>query len=75
MKNLIKPVVFIIFSLFLAESCNEKESRIETGGPEVVSFKVLPFKLSDVTLLDGPFKHATDLNVEILLNYEPDRQE
>lgn len=39
----------------------------------MVSFKVLPFKLSDVTLLDGPFKHATDLNVEILLNYEPDR--
>lgn len=39
----------------------------------MVSFKVLPFKLSDVTLLDGPFKHATDLNVKILLNYEPDR--
>lgn len=73
MNKLIKPFLFAVFGLFLADSCGQKESRIETGGPEVVSFKVLPFKLSDVTLLDGPFNHATQLNIEILLNYEPDR--
>lgn len=73
MNKLIKPFLFAVFGLFLAGSCGQKESRIETGGPEVVSFKVLPFKLSDVTLLDGPFNHATQLNIEILLNYEPDR--
>jgi uncharacterized protein len=31
------------------------------------------FALSDVELLDGPFKHAQDLNVEVLLKYDVDR--
>ncbi len=31
------------------------------------------FPLSEVTLLDGPFKHAQDLNVEVLLQYDVDR--
>lgn len=31
------------------------------------------FPLSQVRLLDGPFKHACDLNVEVLLQYDVDR--
>lgn len=31
------------------------------------------FPLSDVELLDGPFKHAMDLNVRTLLQYDADR--
>ena len=31
------------------------------------------FPISDVTLLDGPFKHARDLNIEVLLKYNVDR--
>ena len=31
------------------------------------------FNLSDVKLLDGPFKHARDLNIETLLKYNVDR--
>lgn len=31
------------------------------------------FPLSDVKLLDGPFKHARDLNIEVLLKYNFDR--
>jgi DUF1680 family protein len=31
------------------------------------------FPLGDVTLLDGPFKHARDLNIEVLLKYNVDR--
>ncbi len=31
------------------------------------------FPLSDVTLLDGPFKHARDLNINVLLEYNVDR--
>ena len=31
------------------------------------------FSLSDVELLDGPFKHACDLNVHTLLEYDVDR--
>jgi DUF1680 family protein len=44
-----------------------------TGGPEVVPFRALQFSLSDVKLLDGPFRHATDLDIKTLLNYDPDR--
>ena len=31
------------------------------------------FPLGDVTLLDGPLKHARDLNVKTLLKYDCDR--
>lgn len=31
------------------------------------------FPLSDVKLLDGQFKHARDLNIEVLLKYDVDR--
>jgi len=31
------------------------------------------FPLGDVTLLDGPFKHARDLNIDVLLKYDTDR--
>src|ERR1035437_563557 len=31
------------------------------------------FALGDVTLLDGPFKHARDLNIEVLLKYDVNR--
>ncbi|CAN5451816.1 glycoside hydrolase family 127 protein [soil metagenome] len=31
------------------------------------------FNLSDVVLLDGPFKHARDLNIQTLLKYNVDR--
>ena len=41
--------------------------------PEVVRFRVIPFDISDVRLLEGSFLHATELNESILLNYEPDR--
>ncbi len=60
----------LIFSLF---SCYKKEATIKTNGPEVVTFKALPFELKQVQLLDGPFLHATQLNEQILLDYEPDR--
>ena len=31
------------------------------------------FYPADVTLLDGPFKHARDLNIQYLLEYDVDR--
>ena len=31
------------------------------------------FNLSDVKLLDGPFKHARELNIQTLLKYNVDR--
>lgn len=73
-KNYRLLILFGLTLSLLIGSCKTQfESHIETGGPEVVAFRSLPFKLSDVKLLDGPFKHATELNVKSLLNYEPDR--
>ncbi|MGD0583086.1 MAG: beta-L-arabinofuranosidase domain-containing protein [Bacteroidales bacterium] len=69
-------IITLIASLTLIiTACGKKPDvrLIKTGGPEVVSFRTLQFPLTDVKLLDGPFKHATDLNVQTLLGYEPDR--
>lgn len=68
---------YLLMSLILA-SCSVappdvKEELIKSNGPEVIDFKVLPFELHQVKLLDGPYKHATDLGLKTLLNYEPDR--
>jgi len=76
MENILKTALLSIVVVALLLSCNHppaKEQSIKTGGPEVINFKVLPFGLKDVKLLDGPFKHATELNIQSLLNYEPDR--
>jgi uncharacterized protein len=73
MINQMKSFLLLLIITFTLFSCKQKENRIKTAGPEVVSFKVLPFELSDVKLLDGPFNHATELNIQSLLNYEPDR--
>ena len=75
MKN--STLILIIFSVLnlLICSCDKKPvPRYSlTGGPEVVPFRAMQFSLSDVKLLDGPFRHATDLDIQTLLNYDPDR--
>ena len=64
----------ICIMIVLLSGCLRHDmERIKTGGAETISFKVLPFPLSDVKLLDGPFLHATELNEKILLGYDPDR--
>ena len=57
--NLVGLVVVILLA-----SCQKKEES---------RMAVEQFELSQVKLLDGPFLHATQLNIETLLNYEPDR--
>ncbi len=66
--SLILPCLFAV-----ACTLAEGGKTMKTGGPEVVEFKVLPFDLTDVKLLDGPFNHATELGEQTLLAYEPDR--
>ena len=46
-----------------------KSSKIQ----ETPLIRVNKFDLKNITLLDGPFKHATELNAKSLLNYEVDR--
>ncbi len=52
----------LLLSLFITNNANAQD-------------KLYPneFPLSDVTLLDGPFKHARDLNLQVLLKYDVDR--
>ncbi len=38
-----------------------------------ISLKALPFEPGEVRLLDGPFKHAMDLDAAYLLTLKPDR--
>jgi len=68
-------IILFCFALILAvQSCNPHgENKISTNGQEVVTFTALPFSLTDVKLLEGPFKHAMDQDVKTLLDYEPDR--
>lgn len=56
-------LVGLAIAIFLASCQKKEESRMA----------VQQFELSQVKLLDGPFLHATQLNIETLLNYEPDR--
>ena len=74
MERKIRILFFCSVLILAVSACNSpREERISTNGPEVVDFAALPFSLSEVRLLDGPFKHAMELDVKTLLNYEPDR--
>ncbi len=68
-------ILSLVIACAMMVSCNQKakEQPMRTGGPEVVDFKVLAFPLEDVKLQDGPYMHATELDVATLLGYEPDR--
>lgn len=71
--NEILSTLAISVLFLLSSGCRRENSSITSGGPEVVSFRALPFSLEDVRLLPGPFKHAAELDAEILLAYDPDR--
>src|SRR5664279_809378 len=74
MKKAIKFSLFAFFFGLIISSCtSNKLSYIKSTGPDVVSFRALPFNLTEVRLLDGPFKQATELDAKTLLSYEPDR--
>lgn len=61
-------LIFLCSSLLIS-SCGSNTPIGEKKSTKPVA----PFEITDVTLLDGPFKHATELNIETLLGYEPDR--
>lgn len=68
LKPLKYKLAFLCISFFLL-ACDSKVIPSQEDNPKAV----MSFALRDVKLLDGPFKHATELNVNSLLNYEPDR--
>jgi len=73
MKSTAKLTFLVLLISNIIIACSKKNETITTGGPEIVAFNALPFQMKDVKLLDGPFKHATELNIKSLLNYKPDR--
>ena len=74
MKKILNWFFSLTLSLLIISGCKTlKESRIKSPGIDVISFRALPFELADIRLLDGPFLHATELDENTLLNYEPDR--
>src|SRR5690625_6961752 len=66
----IHPITYItaaVLTFFLVGCGAPAESqRAQQGAYEA-------FHLSEVRLLDGPFKHAQDTNLEYLLELDPDR--
>lgn len=58
--------LFLLICLVSIYACSTQESTVSEA-------TVIPFELNQVKLLDGPFKRATDLNVQSLLQYDPDR--
>ncbi len=74
MKNFNRGILFLVLLMSL-KSCSNNDCgyTIKTNGAEVIEFRALPFEISDVKLLEGPFLHATELNKKVLLNYEPDK--
>lgn len=57
--------LILIITILLITAC--------TPGTTKKLKPVTPFELTGVKLLDGPFKHATELSRKSLLAYEPDR--
>lgn len=71
MKMRILFFLLLILILRIQVSANVKDPQMMAF--EEKALKVRPFDLSQVRLLNGPFKHAQNLNRKSLLNYEPDR--
>ena len=62
----------VALSMTTALAAEAPAVRKEKVAP-VVTFKAEPFSLRDVRLLDGPFKHAMELDRAYLLSLDPDR--
>lgn len=71
----------IVFSLILTLTASAQSARADALAASRSKVKVAPveplkaqaFALQDVRLLDGPFRHAMELDRQYLLSLEPDR--
>ena len=67
--------VFVILSasISLAQNSSTTDSRSKAVVSPVVPLRAEPFALQDVRLLDGPFKHAMELDRRYLLSLDVDQ--
>lgn len=74
-KNQFKGVVMAIKRTVLLSTCALPLAQPLHAAevPDKAPSKVRPFSLPQVKLLNGPFKHAQELNEKYLLSLEPDR--
>ena len=77
MKKIVKNGPFFFISLFMCSFCFAAEQQGRTALPDKVqpkvSLKAKAFDLSQVILLDGPFKDAMERNRKYLLQLDADR--
>lgn len=68
-------IVALVASVALVPAgCQKKElSAMKERVARAVTFQAEPFPLGDVRLLDGPFKHAMEMDRAYLLSLDPDR--
>src|SRR5271166_4018306 len=57
----------------LTQAAPAGDFTIETRDSDKITLQARPFPLSAVRLLDGPFKHAQDLDRQYLLSLDVDR--
>ena len=68
MRYSILSLIPTLVAVIILSGCNGvEEDRIRGGEFDVIEYRAFPFELNDVLLLDGPFKHAMELNIASLL--------
>ncbi len=58
-----KSILVAILTLLVGSGAINAQDKLYTNA----------FSLSDIKMLDGPFKRASDLNIQVLLQYDTDR--
>jgi DUF1680 family protein len=66
---LVSVCLTIVSTAVLAQAPENNPTRVTPK----IALKAEPFRLRDVRLLDGPFKHAMEMDGKYLLELEPDR--
>lgn len=62
-----------VMAMNVSANADSLDGRMKSKVKPAVELKAQTFALEDVRLLDGPFKHAQDLDAAYLLKLEPDR--
>ncbi len=68
---IILSIVFVTGTGLFADSLTDNNTKLKVRS--VIPLQVRAFELNQVRLLDGPFKHAQELDRQYLLSLEPDR--
>jgi len=69
---MLKKIFILIAVISVLISCGESSDKPENNLPQTAVSTRL-FSLNDITLLDGPFKTACELNETTLMKYEVDK--